>query len=193
MDMNPAQDNSTPSLASRLLIPSGIGVAAFFALFLTYYASWYVENRILHFVLTDVVGAVYGVYLLFHAAVLYPILYARGAFLHERIIGTLLVTSCWLIKEVVRMTQFYSVSESVFYLLMPTQVSIVLFAVGLMAASEMICRKKAGNTGLLDIRAITPGPVFFILLALAGMAFILRRGGHAYFFDFYALYRFLFL
>jgi hypothetical protein len=193
MDINPAQDHSKQSFASRLLIPSGIGAAVFFALFLTYYTSWYVENRALHFLLTDVVGALYGVYLLFHAVILYPILYSRGASLYERIFGTLLVTCCWLIKEVVRMTEFYSLAESVFYLLMPTQASIVLLAMGFMAVSELICRRRDRKAGLPDIRVMTPGPVFFLLFAVAGMGFILRRGGHAYFFDFYALYRILFL
>jgi len=193
MDMPLEYDEPKRSLTSRLLVPSGIGVAVFFVLFLTYYASWYVENRLLHFLLTDVVGALYGVYLLFHAVILYPILYSRGAALHERIIGTLLVTSCWLIKEVVRMTEFYPVAESVFYLLMPTQTSIVLFSMGFMAVSELICRRRDRKAGLRDIRVMTPGPVFFVFLALAGMGFILRRGAHAYFFDFYALYRYLFL
>ena len=183
---------SKPSLASRWLVPSGLGVAVFFALFLTYYGSWYVQDRTLHFLLTDVVGAVYGFYLLFHAVILYPLLYFRGASLLERISGTLSVTCCWLIKEVVRLTEFYSVAESVFYLLMPMPVSIVLITVGLMAASELICSRLSRKISAHKPRTVTPAPFLVILLVLAGMGFVLRRGGHAYFFDFYELYKALF-
>jgi len=193
MKPNPAADNSRRSLLLRYVIPSGMGVLAFFVLFETYYLSWYVENRILHFILTDVVGAIYGFYLLFHVLILYPIFYFRGAALHERILGTFVVTSCWLIKEVLRMTEFYSIAESVFYLLMPVQIGIILLAIGFMAACEMICRKIEKKKKALDIRVVTPVPVAFVLLAISGSAFILRGGGLNYFFNFYDLYKIVFL
>jgi len=112
--------------------------------------------------------------------------------LHERISGTFLVTSCWLIKEVIRMTEFYSIAESVFYLLMPVQVGIILVAICFMAACELICRKIEKKKKALDIRVVTPVPVVFILLSLSGAAFILRGGGLNYFFNFYDLYKMVF-
>ncbi len=113
--------------------------------------------------------------------------------LHERIFGTFIVTCCWLIKEVIRMTEFYSVAESVFYLLMPVQAGIILLAVGFMAFSELICRKKERKNNTPDIRVVTPVPVMILLFVISGVAFILRGGGIEYFFNFYDLYKILFL
>jgi len=192
MNPNPAEDNSRCSLLSRFVIPCGVGVFVFFTLFLTYYSSWYVENRMLHFILTDIVGALYGFYLLFHALILYPIFYFRGAALHERISGTFLITSCWLIKEVIRMTEFFSIAESIFYLLMSVQAGIILLSIGLMAGSELVCRKIEKKKKSLDLRVVTPMPVFFALFAISGTAFVLRSGGLSYFFNFYDLYKMVF-
>jgi len=193
MSENPAQDVSKPSFVSRYAIPSGIGVSVFFILFITYYASWYVENRVLHFLLTDVVGAIYGFYLLFHVFMLYPILYFRNATLPERISGSSLVLLCWLIKEVVRMTEYYSIAESVFYLLMPVQACTSLLVIGFMASSELICRKIERKSKNPDIRVVTPVPVMFLVFSLSGVAFIIRGGGVKYFFNFYDLYKIIFL
>jgi len=193
MSENPAQDVSKPSFVSRYDIPSGIGVSVFFILFITYYASWYVENRVLHFLLTDVVGAIYGFYLLFHVFILYPILYFRNATLPERISGSSLVLLCWLIKEVVRMTEYYSIAESVFYLLMPVQACTSLLVIGFMASSELICRKIERKSKNPDIRVVTPVPVMFLVFSLSGVAFIIRGGGVKYFFNFYDLYKIIFL
>ncbi len=193
MNGNHKQVNSNQSLISRFIVPAGLGITVFFTLFITYYASWYVENRILHFILTDVVGAIYGFYLLFHGLILYPILYFRGAALHERISGTLLVTCCWLVKEVIRMTEFYSVAESVFYLLMPVQAGIILLAIGFMAFSELICRNIDKKRKSPEIRVVTPIPIVLLVFSISGVAFILRGNGILYFFNFYDLYKIVFL
>jgi hypothetical protein len=193
MSDNPEQEILKPSFASRYVIPSGIGVSVFFVLFFTYYASWYVENRLLHFLLTDVVGAIYGFYLLFNVLMLYPILYFKNASLPERISGSSLVVLCWLTKEVIRMTEFYSIPESVFYLLMPVQANICLLAIGFMAASELICRKIERKRKNPDICVLTPVPVLFLIFSLFGVAFIIRGGGVKYFFNFYDLYKIIFL
>jgi hypothetical protein len=152
-----------------------------------------VENRVLHFLFTDIAGAIYGFFLLFHVLMLYPVLYFRGAGLPERISGSSLVVLCWLAKEVVRMTEFYSLAESVFYLLMPVQASICLLAICFMTTSELICRAIDRKRKNHDICVFSLLPVLFLVFSLCGIAFIIRGGGIKYFFNFYDLYKIIFL
>ncbi len=48
----------------QFVFPALFCLGVFWLLFWTYYLSWNVDNRLLHFLLTDVVGALFGFFLI---------------------------------------------------------------------------------------------------------------------------------
>ena len=193
MKRETAQPSVGPSFVTRFVIPVSIGLGAFLVLFRTYYASWYIEDRFLHWLLTDVVGALYGAYLMFNVFLIYPWLARRGARPVERVLGALAPTLFWCAKEVVRMAGFFSVGESLFFLLFPIQFNIVLMAFGQIGICEIGRRMVEKRRGDAEVRVLTALPVLAIAIMVLMAVFTNHDGGVRYFFLYNDLYRFLFL
>ena len=178
---------------TQFVFPATVGLGLFLILFWTYYLSWNVDNRLLHFLLTDVVGALFGFFLMFNALLLYPLFYYLGAPPLQRVAGSFLITFFWCLKEVYRMTEFYSLGESAFFLLFPVQFNIVLLSFGFMGLSEMLCRFIIRKSQKSDFRVITPLPMVTLVVVLVIVIFTLHDGGVTYFFWYNDLYKFLFM
>ena len=193
--MRPAADrvSDAPSFVRRFVIPTSVGLGVLVVLFRTYYGSWYVENRSVHWLLTDVVGALYGAYLMFNVFLIYPWLARRGARPVERVVGALAPTLFWCAKEVVRMAGFFSVGESFFFLLFPIQFNIVLMAFGQIGICEIGRRIVERRRGDAEVRVLTALPVLAIAIMVLMAVFTNHDGGVRYFFLYNDLYRFLFL
>jgi len=185
---------STVQLFSkRFVFPAIISLGTFLILFWIYYSSWYVNNRLLHYLFTDIVGALFGFFVMFNVLFIYPIFYFRGASSVERLIGASFITFFWCIKEVYRMTEFYSLGESAFFLLFPLQFNIIILSFGLMGLSEMGCRFMAKKYQQSDLKVITPLPLSVVIIVLAIIVFTLHDGGVTYFFMYNDLYKILFM
>ncbi len=177
----------------QFVFPAAFGVGVFGILFWAYYSSWYIDNRFVHFLLTDVVGAFFGFFLMFNVLFMYPIFYFRGASPRQRITGSFLITFFWSLKEIYRMTEFYSLGQSAFFLLFPIQSNIILMSFGFMGLSEMICRWITKKTKKTDIKIVTPLPVSTVITVLAIVIFTLHDGGVTYFFWYNDLFKYLFM
>jgi len=188
-----AQPSAESSFVKRFVIPVSIGLGVFLVLFRTYYASWYIEDRFLHWLLTDVVGALYGFYVMFNVVFIYPLLVKSGAGPTERVVGALVPTFVWCAKEVVRMADFFSFGESLFFLLFPVHFNIVLMAFGLMGICEIAIRAIEKRRGKAGIRVLTSVPVLAIAAMVLMSVFTNHDGGVTYFFLYNDLYRWLFL
>lgn len=185
--------SSEPSFFIRFVIPTSIGLGVFLVLFRTYYASWYIENRCVHWLLTDLVGALYGAYLMFNVLLIYPWLARRGARPAERVVGALAPTLLWCAKEVVRMAAFFSVGQSLFFLLFPIHLNIVLMAFGQMGICEIGGRLIEKRRGNVEVRMLTCLPVLAIAIMVLMAVFTNHDGGVSYFFLYNDLYRYLFM
>ncbi len=181
------------SFMKRFLFPAGLATGVFLILFWTYYSSWYIDNRLLHYLLADVVGALFGFFLMFNVLFVYPLFYFRGAPTLERVTGSFLITFFWSLKEIYRMTEFFSLGESAFFLLFPMQSNIILLSFGFMGLSELLCRFITRRYRQADLTVITPLPVVTIVFVLAIVIFTLHDGGVTYFFLYNDLYKFLFM
>jgi hypothetical protein len=170
-----------------------IGLGVFLVLFRTYYASWYIDSRFLHWLLTDVVGALYGFYVMFNVVFVYPLLVKSGAGPTERVVGALVPTFFWCAKEVVRMAGFFSFGESLFFLLFPVHFNIVLMAFGLMGICEITSRIIARRRGQAGVRVLTLLPALAVAIMVLMSVFTNFDGGVTYFFLYNDFYRWLFL
>jgi hypothetical protein len=188
-----AQASVGPSFIKRFVIPASIGLGVLLILFGTYYASWYVENRLLHWLLTDVVGALYGLYVAFNVLFVYPLLVSRGARPAERVLGALVPTLFWSAKEVFRMAEFFSFGQSLFFLLFPIHFNIVLMAFGLMGICEIASRSLEKRRGHVGVRVWTFLPALAIAIMVLMSILTNFDGGVTYFFLYNDLYRCLFM
>ena len=181
------------SRLSRFYLPAGTALFLLFALNCVYNHSWYVNNRALHFILTDLIGFLYGALILLCPFFLYPIMYFRGASPVERIFGSLVVVIAWYVKEIARMTDVYSFAQSLFYLLMPVQAGVLVVTLLGMSLSELLCRYYVKRRGLLNGPVFRPLPIAGLCISIAAILAISQRGGESYFFWFYDMYKWFFM
>ena len=83
----------------------------------------------------------------FSSLIVYPVLFFRGASLGERIVGSYAVLSVWVLKEVFRVTEVFTVGESLYYAFSPVPLGLIVFQVGYMSLGEMICRWRIQKRG----------------------------------------------
>ena len=182
-----------PSLIHRAILPPAAMTLVMIVLFVTYYTSWEVANRSLHWVLTDLVGMAYGFLIIFSVIFVYPCMYFMGAGPQGRVAGALVIPLMWMAKEVIRQCAFFTLGESLFYLFMPIHFNILTISIGLTGTCELICRSidKRRNSRP-QVKIFTPPPVIAIAIMLAVLVFTLYDGGARYFFLFGDIYQLLF-
>jgi hypothetical protein len=139
------------------------------------------------------VGALYGVYVMFSVAFVYPFLLRRGARPFERVVGAFLPTLFWCAKEVVRMAGFFSFGQSLFIVLFPIHFNIVLMAFGLMGICEILSRVLERHRGRTEVQVLTWLPVLAVAIMVLMSVFTNFDGGVSYFFLYNDLYRWVFL
>jgi len=180
-------------LFKQFIFPALFSLGVFWLMFWTYYLSWNVDNRLLHFLLTDVVGALFGFFLMFNVLFVYPLLYFKGASSTQRMTGSFLITLFWCLKEFYRMTEFYTLGESAFFLLFPIQANIILMSFGFMGLSELACRCITRKYRKIELKVLTPLPLSIVIIVLGIVIFTLHDGGVTYFFLYNDLYKFFFM
>jgi len=189
----PSSTQRDRSSLPRFLLPAALGLGVFLVLFVTYYSSWYIQNRALHWMLTDLVGTAYGFMLMCGVLFIFPALYFRGARPTERVIGSLFIIGFWCVKEVIRMSAFFPVGQSLFFLLFPVHFNIILLNIGLVGLCEIICGAIAKKKCPEKKRAITPLPTAAFLIMIGVLVFTNFDGGVTYFFLYNDLYILLFM
>jgi len=89
--------------------------------------------------------------------------------------------------------QVYTFWQSLFYLLMPVQLGVLLITVILMSLSEIGCRFYGVRIGSLKETKKPTIPVIMVLVSISLVFMVLHQGGQWYFFRFYDLYKLLFM
>ena len=191
--MNDNYEIKRQSFIRRSILPPATMTLIMIVLFVTYYTSWEVDNRSLHWFLTDLIGMAYGFLILFSVTCVYPFMYFRGASPKERVVGSLIIPLLWMTKEVCRQCEFFTLGESLFYLFMPTHFNILTISIGLTGISELVCRAiDKRRHGRPQVKIFLPFPIAAIVIMLAVLVFTLYDGGARYFFLFGDIYQLLF-
>jgi hypothetical protein len=110
----------------------------------------------------------------FSSLIVYPVLFFRGASPGERIAGSYAVLFVWVLKEVFRATEAFTVGESLYYAFSPVPLGFIVFQAGYMSLGEMICRWRIQKRGGQKPQVFTAGPVIGIGILVAmsyGMIF----------------------
>lgn len=101
--------------------------------------------------------------------------YFRGATLSERIGACLVTPVLYTASDVLRVREFFSWGESLYFGLSPGFQLILLANLGCMGLAEMLCRLSLRRRGAV-IRVVTPLPLAAVLLLPVGVYVILIWG-----------------
>ena len=116
--------------------------------------------------------------------VVYPICRLRGASVAEAFAASMITPLAWILKEVVRVSEFFSWGESLYYGLSSSLLLAIAANIGFMGLGEMIHRrrlKKRGRAGAV----VTPVPIAAVVFALAALYVILIWGVGVHWFYIY--------
>jgi hypothetical protein len=118
------------------------------------------------------------------AIVVYPVCRSRGASVAEAFAASMITPLAWILKEVVRVSEFFSWGESLYYGLSSSLLLAIAANIGFMGLGEMIHRrrlKKRGRAGAV----VTPVPIAAVVFALAALYVILIWGVGVHWFYIY--------
>ena len=99
-----------------------------------------------------------GLSISFSGPVIYGVMCFRGASLRERIIGAYLVPVAWVLKEIWRVSDFFTLGESLYYALSPLPLGVLTFQIGYLSLVEILWRWKKMKQDKLP-RVLSLGPI----------------------------------
>ncbi len=103
----------------------------------------------------------------------------------ERIIACLITPLVWNLKEMVRVSEFFTLGETLYYGLNTVFLLAVFSALGQMGLCELICCWRLGKRSEEPVKVFSPAPVIAILVGLAALYVCLLWGLGVHFFYIY--------
>ncbi len=91
--------------------------------FLTSHLEWFGSGQVYR-TAADILYSMLGFTLIFSSLIVYSLLYVRGASTIERIFWALIVPLAWTLKEIWRVSAFFTWGESFYYALGPAPVGL---------------------------------------------------------------------
>lgn len=173
------------SFFKRFIVPVGIIVISAAASWLMYSNSSRINNDSIHRIIASLSGAVLFLALGHGTLLSYPLMYFRGASTRERILGSLVTFIAWTFKELVRVSEYFTPGETLYYGLGSIFILILLGTFGQMGACELICRTIARKRGFESGKILTPVPVIAIIAAVAALYLLLIWGVGVHWFYIY--------
>jgi len=137
---------------------AGFALSAWLALnFLTNHLEWFGSGagyRAIAFLLYLLLGLSIS----FSGPVVYGVMCFRGGSLKERILGAYLVPVAWVLKEIWRVGDFFTLGESLYYALSPWPLGVLTHQIGYLSLVEIFCRRRKKKRDKLT-RVLSLGPI----------------------------------
>lgn len=175
---------STAPTATRAVVVPTLGVLLVTVVTLTtYHHLWRVAPTAVHRSVATVAGLIAFIAIGFGPLVIY--LWGRhgGAPLRLVVAACFVTPVCWNVKEMIRVTEYFTVGEALYYGLNTVFLLTVFGAIGQMGLGELLYRRRqragAGGAGAM----VTAGPLLAIGVAVAAFFTLLAWGGgvHAFY------------
>jgi hypothetical protein len=181
------------SFRERFLLPVGITLLVYSFLFTVAGNLGWIGDPDLYRALTNLAHVLlYAAYAL-SSLVLYPVMYFRGASLGERMIGCYATPLAYVLKEVIRVTAFFGLGESLYFALSQIVLGALLMQLGFMGVAEIVSRVIYRRRYGAPVKVITWGPVLGIAVTVAALYVMLFwEGGVHYFYVYQEGYKLLF-
>jgi hypothetical protein len=169
----------------RFLRPVGLTLVTWLLLFfVTRNLTWIGNPRAVRTLMNGGYVLLYLAYCL-SGLVLYPVMYFRGASLAERIGGCFVTPLAYVVKEIIRVNQFFTLGESLYYALSSIVLGALLIQVGLQGLAELICRALYRKRYGTPVKVFTWQPLVAIAITLVTLYVMLLWDGGVHYFYFY--------
>lgn len=169
----------------RFIIPVSIPLLTMIGMSIIYHNSWRIANDSLQQIAAHISAILLFMSIGFGTFVTYPMAYRRGASVGERIIACLVTPFVWNIKEVVRVSEFFTLGECLYYGLNQIFVLSIFGTFAEMGLCELICRWRQCVRAEEPVKIVTPLPLIAICLGIAAFYVILLWGLGVHFFYIY--------
>ena len=167
---------SKQSFFKRVISPAGVPLLTLIVSWVVYENAWRIDIVWLRQMLSFLSGIVMFVSLGFGPFIVYPMAFSRNAGPAERVTPCLITPILWDLKEVIRVTEFFTTGESIYYGFNPLFLGLMaasLFQMGLM---EALCRWRTRWGGSDMGKVVWPAPAVAMFLGLAGVFVFLVWG-----------------
>jgi hypothetical protein len=174
------------SFGQRFLKPVFVVLLTLVVSNITYfYLSWQITHPVLGSIVAFVSAAVLFISIGFGTLYIYPVAYFRGANKLERILACLVTPVVWNIKEMIRVSEFFTLGETLYYGLNTAFLLSLFGAIGMMGLCEMLCRWQLGKRTGIRVKVFSPVPVLSIVVGIAALYVCLLWGLGVHFFYIY--------
>ncbi|MBI4832298.1 MAG: hypothetical protein HY801_12270 [Candidatus Lindowbacteria bacterium] len=181
------------SFMKRTGIMTGIVLVIMLASAIAYNCSWRIGNNAAQQALANISAVLLFASIGFGTLVIYPVSFFRGATVTERILACLVTPIAWNIKEIVRVGEFFTFGESLYYGLNQVFLLSLFGAFAQMGLCELICRWRLIRRGATAVRIATPAPIVSILVGAAAFYIILLwEVGVHFFYGYITIYKAIF-
>jgi hypothetical protein len=174
------------SFSRRFLQPVGTVLLVWAVTSVVYLeCAWRLEPGALRSLVAFSSAALLLLSLGFGALYIYPVAFFRGASTGERLFACLVTPLVWNAKEMVRVGEFFSFGETLYYGLNTAFLLAAFGSLGLAGLCELVCRWRLGKGSEQAVRVFSPAPVLWIGAGLAAVYLLLFWGLGVHFFYIY--------
>jgi hypothetical protein len=168
-ELNPQKSSFT----RRFLIPAGTSLGIWLVInFLSTNLGW-IQSAAQYRLAMNTLHVLLFIVIAFSSIAVYSQMFFRGASLIERVAGSYITPVAFFIKEIIRVSEFFSFGESLYYGLSPYPfLCLIIGQAGLMAICEMVCRYLYRRKSAAGIRVVTAVPVQIAAISLACIYFM---------------------
>ncbi|RJP21297.1 MAG: hypothetical protein C4520_09795 [Candidatus Abyssobacteria bacterium SURF_5] len=186
------QTNKKPFL-QRLFLSAGAALIVMLLSSLAYHNSWKIGSDAAQQLVASISAVILFISIGFGASFVYPFLRKSGAGPAERILASLAVPAVWNVKEMIRVSEFFTFGETLYYGLNQVFLLAVFASLAQMGLLEIIMRWRQNHNQEQKIALFSPIPLISIGLGLVAFYIIMLWGTGVHFFYWYGrLYRLLF-
>lgn len=164
------------SFSRRFVSPAITVLVVMAASAVLYDQAWRIGNDGIHQLAAYLAGVILFVSIGFGPLYIYPRAFFRGATCLERVLACLVTPMIWTLKEVVRVSEFFSWAEALYYGLNPLFLGCLCAAAAQMGFCEMACRRLRNRYRPEPLPVVTPAALIAALAGLAGLGVILGWG-----------------
>jgi hypothetical protein len=159
----------------RVLMPAGIALGAWVTLnVLTSHLEWFGSGQTYQ-TAADILYSMLGFTLIFSSLIIYSLLYVQGGSTIERILWANIVPLAWILKEIWRVSAFFTWGESFYYALSPMPLGLLLVQLLYLTLGELFWRWRDKKKNEVT-RILTSGPVSVLMIFVVLVYFMLFWG-----------------
>jgi hypothetical protein len=180
--------NTVPrqSFWRRFLQPVGTVVLVWAVMSVVYLdGAWRLEPGALRSLLAFSSAVLLLLSLGFGALYIYPVAFFRGASTGERLAACLVTPLVWNLKEMLRVGEFFSFGETLYYGLNTAFLLAAFGSLGLAGLCELVCRWRLGQRSEQPVRILSPAPLAWVGMGLAAVYLLILWGLGVHFFYIY--------